>query len=716
MEKSGRNRGEVALARSFDTGVIIKRYILSQVHLLRAQKKQNMLNWTRFLLNRYSVAILTVTVAVLLTQLLWRLLNPTLYPLFLAAIVVSSWYGGIGPGLLSTLLAALVCAYFFLPPLYSLTVSWPQSLGLLQFVLVALLIATLNAALRSALRQAQINAQEAQRNQERLRQSQETLRQSEERYRLLIEGVTDYAIFMLDTSGHIISWNIGAERILGYQEVEIVGQPFDRIFTPEAIEQGVPDQALRTAVAKDRAEDERWHVRKNGTLFWANGLVMPLRDELGNLAGFAKILRDFTKRKQAEEERNQLLIREQAARAAAESANRSKDQFLAILSHELRTPLTSILGWAGMLQVGKLDSARFALAIETIERNANLQLQLIEDLLDISRIIQGKLSLSFGLVEPIRVIAAAIDTVQLAADNKAIQLESMLDSSAGPVWGDSDRLQQVISNLLSNAIKFTPEGGRVEVRLERVDSQVQIAVRDTGKGISADFLPYVFDRFRQADSNSNRSNKGLGLGLAIAHHLVELHGGTIQAESPGIGLGATFTVKLPIHEGSRGGLRQGEQREQRENVHKGYLSAHSPPAIPASPASPALQGLRVLVVDDEADTLEWIAIVLQQSGAQVSAVGSVEEALEALENLKPDVLVSDIGMPGEDGYALIRKVRQLEPDMGERIPAVALTGYARVEDYTEALAAGFQLHVAKPIRAAELVAVVASLAKMSGKL
>jgi len=675
-----------------------------------------MLSLKRSQLQRYSVAVLAVVVALLLTQLLRPLLKPSLYPLFLAAVMVSSWYGGIGPGLVTTALAALACAYFFIPPLYSLAINGYDIIALLQFVLVALLISVLNAVLRSTQRRAQMNALAAQRNYERLRQTQEILSQSKERYRLLVEGATDYAIFMLDNNGNVISWNIGAERILGYQEAEIVGQPFSLIFTPEAIERGKPEQELRKAVAEGFAKENRWHVCKDGTPFWSHCVITPLQDEDGNLRGFSKIMQDITQRKQAEEERQQLLIREQTARAVAEAANRSKDEFLALLSHELRTPLTAILGWSGILHAGKLDEARAALAIETIERNAGLQMQLIEDLLDISRIVRGDFSLDFRFVDLVEVITAAIEVVQPAADAKGIQLQFVIDASVEQFWGDSDRLQQVVWNLLSNAVKFTPERGRVEVRLsvvsgsepEAKDKYAQIQVSDTGKGISADFLPYVFDRFRQADSKSTRADQGLGLGLAIARHLVELHSGTIGVESPGIGQGATFTVKLPQKAApSEATLASDPDQVQPSRVRGDAVPLDNPLT---------LDGLRVLIVDDEADTREWVRTVLQECGAQAIAVGSVDEALEALEQLKPDVLVSDIGMPGEDGYALIRKVRELEPDIGERIPAVALTAYASVEDYKEALSAGFQLHVAKPVRAAELVAVVASLAELSGKL
>jgi len=685
-----------------------------------------MLSAIRFYFTGYTVAVIAVAIAFLLTQLIWLLIQPHLYPLFLAAVMVSSWYGGMGPGLLATAFAAVLCAYFFIPPIHSLAVNLDRSSGLLQFLLVALLISYLNTRLRSTQRQAEGNARERERNYEFLRQSQESLRQSEERYRLLVEGVTDYAIFMLDANSNFVSWNVGAERILGYQEAEIIGQPFERIFTPESIQQGLPVQVLQTAIAAGFSRENRWHIRKDGTHFWTHCVVAALRDESGNLRGFAKIMQDITQRKLAEEEREELLRREQAARlaseaaqSAAEAANRAKDDFLAVVSHELRTPMTAILGWAGMLRSGMLDACRAALAVETIERNANLQMQLIEDLLDISRIVRGDISLNFGRVALATVITAAMEILQPAADAKSMQLQFKLDTSVEAIWGDSERLQQVVLNLLANAIKFTPAGGKVTVKLfivhcsslvahsnqqSTINRFAQIQVSDTGIGIAAEFLPYVFERFRQADSTSARANKGLGLGLAIARHLVELHGGSIQVESPGISQGTTFTLNLPYKTTSL--LEE--------------TTANHPNQIQFLPTSgedaPRLNSLRVLVVDDELDVREWICTVLEQSGAEVIAAASVGEALAALAQQRPDVLLSDIGMPREDGYALMRLIRELEPEMGRTIPAVALTGYAREEDYTEAIAAGFQMHVAKPIRAAELVAVVASLAKMAGEL
>ncbi len=541
------------------------------------------------------------------------------------------------------------------------------------------------------------------------RRAEEDLRASEERFRLLLENVEDYAIFFLDSDGYIRRWSTGAERILGYQEAEILGRPSSIIFTPEDIERGVDKQELEQALSEGRAEDERWHVRKDGSCFWASGIVTLLRDETGQPRGFSKFMRDFTDRKRAEDERAQLLASEKEARAAseasllaAEAANRLKDEFLATLSHELRSPLNAMLGWIRLLNTRKFDEATTARAMETIERSARSQAQLVEDLLDVSRIIQGKLRLNIRPVELVSVIEAALDTVRPAAEAKAIQLQTVLDPAAGPVAGDFDRLQQVVWNLLSNAIKFTPKEGRVHIRLERINSHIEIRVADTGKGINPDFVPHVFERFRQADSSSTRPFNGLGLGLAIVRHLVELHGGTVRADSEGEEQGATFTVKLPL-------IPIRIEVNNANRVHPtigGEVPFESPPS---------LDGLRVVVVDDEVDSREFIIALLEQCGAQVTAVGSAREAIEAVSQVKADVLVSDIGMPGEDGYTLIRKVRALCAEQGGQIPAVALTAYARAEDRTRAIAEGFQMHIPKPVEPAELATVVASLAGRTGK-
>jgi PAS domain S-box-containing protein len=519
------------------------------------------------------------------------------------------------------------------------------------------------------------------------KRSEEALRTSEERFHLLLENVKDYAIFFLDTERRITRWSLGAERILGYQEAEILGQPGSIIFTPEDVQKGADKQELEKAEAEGRAEDERWHLRKDGSLFWATGFVTPLRDETGQLRGFAKIMRDTTEHKQAEDERNQLLVREQEARAEAEAANRIKDEFLAVLSHELRTPLNPILGWAKLLRSRTFDQKTADRALETIERNAKLQIQLIEDLLDVSRILRGKLSLNVCPVALITTIEAAMETVRLAAQAKSIQIQTMLDSSVGLVAGDPNRLQQVVWNLLSNAVKFTPDGGRVAVRLERVGSQVQIQVIDTGKGISPDFLPHVFEYFRQADSTTTRVFGGLGLGLAIVHHLVELHGGTVWAESPGEGQGATFTIRLPLLAVNPQTIQESEQPDSTLD----------------------LSDLKILVVDDEVDSREFVTFALEEHRAVVKAVASAGEALEALALEKPDLLLSDIGMPEMDGYTLIRQIRMMSPEQGGQIPAIALSAYASNTDSKQALAAGFQKHIAKPVEPAQLMAVISTL-------
>lgn len=411
-----------------------------------------------------------------------------------------------------------------------------------------------------------------------------------------------------------------------------------------------------------------------------------------------ELAKEVRQRQRAEEERAQLLVQEQKARAEAEHLNRLKDEFLSTVSHELRTPLNAILGWSQILLTKKADEATMNRALETIERNARSQAQLINDLLDISRIITGKIRLNVQTVDLLPVIEAAIDTVRPAADAKHIRLQSVLDPAAGPVVGDSERLQQIVWNLLSNAIKFTPKHGRIQVFLQRINSHVEIVVTDTGQGISAEFLPYVFDRFRQADSSITRSFGGLGLGLAIVRQLVELHGGTAHAESPGEGQGAAFTVKLPL-------MAISPKAIEPERVH--------PAAGGSVPFdySPRLDGLRILIVDDDADIRALLIYTLELCGAEVMAAASADEAISALTAalIPMDILISDIGMPDEDGYALLRRVRALKPENGGKIPAIALTAYARTQDRRAALLAGFQSHVAKPVEPAELIAVIANL-------
>lgn len=394
--------------------------------------------------------------------------------------------------------------------------------------------------------------------------------------------------------------------------------------------------------------------------------------------------------KQVTVEREQLLAQEQAAREAAETANRIKDEFLAVLSHELRSPLNPILGWSRLLQQGKLDAAKTMIALGTIERNAQLQSQLINDLLDISRILSGKLSLNAMSVDLNMTISAALETVRLAAEAKSLQIQTTFSPGVGMVIGDAGRLQQVIWNLLSNAVKFTPGGGQITVRLTQTKTHVQIQVTDTGKGINPDFLPYVFEHFRQEDGAITRKFGGLGLGLAIARQIVELHGGRIWVESRGEDLGATFAVELPL-------------------LHTGNPVEEVAETTEARSDELHLANLRVLVVDDERDSREFVAFVAEQAGAEVTAVGSAIEALQLLSTTPFDILLCDIGMPDMDGYMLVRQVRTLPPEQGGQIPAIALTAYAGDVNEKQALAAGFQRHVAKPVEPNELVQAIVTL-------
>ena len=537
-------------------------------------------------------------------------------------------------------------------------------------------------------------------NRRERRRAEAALRASEARYRLIIENVLDYAILMLDPRGVVAEWSAGAERIFGYAEAEAVGRQGSFIYTPEDRERGAPEQELAEAEAVGRALDERWHIRKDGTRFFASGVCTALRDESGELRGFAKLARDMTARRLAEEERARLLERERAARAEAEAANRLKDEFLATVSHELRTPLTAILGWAHLLRTRNLDAERADRALETIERNARAQAQLVGDILDISRIVTGKMRVDVRPVDLAPILEAAADGVRPAAQAKGVSLETELEPGSSLVAGDPDRLQQVVWNLLTNAIKFTPEGGSVRARLRRSAAGVELTVTDTGEGIAPGFLPHVFERFRQADSSRTRAHGGLGLGLSIARHLVELHGGTLRAESEGEGRGATFILTLP----------PAFSRAAEQQTSAG-ASAYAPPTNPS-----LLEGLRVLAADDDADTRELFLMILEPTGAEVLTVESADAALEALATFRPHVLVSDIGMPETDGVELIRRVRELSPEQGGRVPAAALTAFVGVEDRLRVLLAGFQIHVPKPVEPAELVAVVSSLAGRATKV
>ena len=530
---------------------------------------------------------------------------------------------------------------------------------------------------------------------------EEQLRQSEERFRLLVEGVSEYAIFMLDVNGKVATWNVGAQRIKGYTADEIVGQHLSVFYPQDVRDSGWPDYELQQATEQGSFVDTGWRVRKDGSRFWANVTITALRDAGGRLMGFAKLTRDLTETKRLEaielanEEREQLLDAERSARMAAQRATRVKDEFLATLSHELRTPLSAILGWTQILLKGNNDTAPVdqRRAIEVIDRNARAQVQLIDDLLDLSRIMAGKVRLDLQQVSMPDVVQKAVASAMPAAHAKDIRVRSLLDPSNTVVTADGGRLQQVVWNVLSNAIKFTPKGGQVQVLLQRVNSHIELSVADSGIGIPASFLPLVFDRFSQRDSSTTRAHGGLGLGLAICKQLVELHGGTIRATSAGEGHGSTFIVELPVS------AMQADDGREHPSV-----DTEEPEAI----ALPRLDGVHVFAIDDEPDAREVLTRVLEAQGAVVTLFSSAPEALAELRTARPSIIVSDIGMPGMDGYQMIRALRASEA-RDSRIPALALTAFARAEDRKRSLQAGFQAHLAKPFDLAELVWMVSTL-------
>jgi PAS domain S-box-containing protein len=503
------------------------------------------------------------------------------------------------------------------------------------------------------------------------------------------------AVISMDATGRVTFWNPRAEQIFGWSREEAVGKPVADLIIPPSLRAAHASglaHYLRTGEGELlNRRVEMMAVRRDGSQVPVELALVAVRE--GEYHTFSAFLRDITDRKRAEAERDRLFMAAEKARTEAEAASRAKDEFLATLSHELRTPLTSIVGWVYLLRSGKLDPAGVARGLETIDRNAMLQAQLVSDILDMSRILAARFRLNVRPLELAPVVAAAIDSLVPAASAKGIRLLPILDPSTGVVSGDADRLQQVVWNLLSNAIKFTPPGGRVQVRLARAEGQAEITVEDTGPGIRPEVLPHVFELFRQGDSSNTRAHGGLGLGLAVVRQLVELHGGTVHATSAGEGAGAAFTIRLPL---------------SRDEV------AFEPAAATATTRSPAagprLDGLRVLVADRGADVREVVARILGQAGAQVLTASSARETLEMVARERPDVLVVDLEMADESGYALLAKVRALPPDAGGTTPAAALSSMFRTEDRVRSLLAGFQIHLSKPIHPTELLAVVASLA------
>ncbi|WP_242053737.1 ATP-binding protein [Nostoc sp. FACHB-888] len=537
------------------------------------------------------------------------------------------------------------------------------------------------ARVEAALKMARLR-QEAMQREQGLRIEAEVAKAHLE---TVLAGIQDQ-FFVLDREWRYTFVNDQVAEVAGIQKEELLGKIIWEVF-PDVFKSEFYNQVQQALAQQTVVQFEYFYPAWQR---WFENRVYP------NAFGVSIFVTDISDRKSTEAERDRLLQLEQAARTEAETANRIKDEFLAVLSHELRSPLNPILGWARLLQTREFDAAALKKAIATIERNAKLQAQLIEDLLDVSRILQGKLNLNMFPVNLVLVIEAALETVRLAAEAKDIQIQTMLDSSLGQVLGDSGRLQQVIWNLLSNAVKFTPEGGKIDIQLERIDTQAQVTVSDTGKGISPEFLPHVFEYFRQADSTTTRKFGGLGLGLAIVRHLIELHGGTIWAESLGEGQGAIFTVRLS--------LIKKELTSKQEII----------TALNASPTIEILAGIQILVVDDDDDTREFHTFVLEQAGARVTAVASAKEALQALAESELDMMLSDIGMPETDGYMLMRQVKALQALQAKQIPAIALTAYAGEIDQQQALESGFQKHMSKPVEPEELVKAIATLIGING--
>jgi PAS domain S-box-containing protein len=547
----------------------------------------------------------------------------------------------------------------------------------------------------------------------RIRQAEELALISAREWQTTFDAIND-SVCLLNQQGEILRCNQATTRLFDQPAEDILGHVHYELMRAAL---GVGDG---TCFYQAKATHQRQMLELQSKARWFAKTMDPVLNEFGTFTGAVLILVDITNRKQIEDERKQaeLVLQEHNQRLDAlyettreqadqlRQANRIKDEFLAVLSHELRSPLNPILGWAKILQTKQQDAAKTQYALATIERNARLQAQLIEDLLDVSRILQGKLSLNTVPVSLPFAIKSALETVQLAADAKSIHIETTFEPNVGQVLGDSGRLQQVIWNLISNAVKFTPQGGHVHVRLEQIEVEedpavsshgpvtyAQITVSDTGKGITPSFLPYVFDYFRQADSTTTRSFGGLGLGLAIVSHLVDLHGGTVQAASLGEGQGSTFIVRLPILAVSK--------------LHPDHSSVRDRSDL-------RFDGLRVLFVDDEKDSRELVTFLLEQQGADVTQVGSASEALSQLQQAEFDLLVSDIGMPDMDGYALLRHVREQAPDQGRDILAIAITAYAGESNQQKVLAAGFQQHITKPIEPETLLQTIWTLVQKEG--
>ena len=616
--------------------------------------------------------------------------------LFLSGVALAGWFFGRGPALAATVVASLISGGFFASPTQFLLGERPeQNLSLMLLIVEGCLFSLISSRLHEmewpTLSQTGANAEKVE--------TGDSTALSAIDYKRIVESVTACTILLVDTQGRVASWTAAGECMTGFSPEEIIEMPLSMLDVDAENAKGTFHRALEVARNGGNGTLQTRCVRKEGTEFWADIVFGAVWNDQGDLCGYSVVLRDITTKQQADE------LLEQRSRQLIEAC-RVKDEFLATVSHELRTPLNSILGWTQLFRAGKLDDAGRSHALETIEQSAKTQARLIEDLLDVSRIVSGKMRLEVRSLQMSEVIEAAVETIRPAAEAKSISIQLMLESVGCPVFGDPNRLQQVVWNLLSNAIKFTQPGGLVQVLLHRHGSSAQLLVKDNGIGIHGDFLPHIFDAFRQADSSSTRAHKGLGLGLTIVRRLTELHGGTVRAESGGEGEGTTIEILLPVASTSKSTPVISTIDPDRRLEKEAKVSAKAPHVLP---------GLRVVVVDDDPAARELVATVLAHSGIEVDAVSSAAEGLSAIERLKPDVVVSDIEMPEEDGYMFIQEVRALDAEHGGRTPAVALTAYTRAEDRSRSLAAGFQMHLGKPIEADELVNAIVSLSNQRQK-
>jgi PAS domain S-box-containing protein len=645
---------------------------------------------------RYGFALAAVALAVALRLPFHGLLRyavPFLF--FFPAIMASAWFGGLGPGLLATASSALLADYLYFAPPGAFSVTPLDLLQIALFLAVGSVISGLSEGLHAARRRVEADRGE----RERLAGS---LQESEERFQITADSAP--VLIWMAADDRCCDWfNRAWLEFTGRSMEEEIGQGWAAQVHPDDLDRA--NGLYATSFDARQSFRREFRLRRaDGEYRWLLDHGVPRYTPEGTFAGYIGSCVDITERKEAEEEHRRLLARAEEARNEAEGANRAKDEFLATLSHELRTPLNAILGWAQMLRLRPDEPEIVDRGLTTIARSVHSQTQLIEDLLDVSRITSGKMRLDVRPVELVPVVEAALESIRPAAEAKGIRLQRVFDP-LGPVAGDPDRLQQVVWNLLANAVKFTPKGGKIQVLVSRVNSHVEIVIADTGVGIAPEFLPHVFERFRQADSSSRRQYGGLGLGLAIVRHLVELHGGTVEATSAGAGQGAVFTVCLPLAAFPPVAL-ESRTHPTADPTALAMSDLAGDPGL----AVPDLAGIRVLVVEDDPDARELVARVLAGYSAEVVAVGSAAEGLAELIRHPPHVLLSDIEMPGEDGYSLIAKVRALAPEAGGATPAAALTAFARGQDRRRALQAGFQLHVAKPVEPIELATVVANLA------